>query len=93
MLLLHISTYNSQFVWILFLNERKLSKINKRANDKEVNLSDIIFDEITKLDSFDLYLSNTTVSPAIKQVGGRRRKHIKSRGKKRTKRRHSRKTK
>lgn len=93
MLLLHITSYNSQFVWILFLNERKLSKITKRVDDKEVNLSDIIFDEITKLDSFDKYLINNTISPAIKQAGGRRRKHIKSRGKKRTKRRHSRKTK
>lgn len=93
MLLLHITSYNSQFVWILFLNERKLSQINKRVDDKEVNLSDIIFDEITKLESFDKYLINNTVSPAIKQEGGRRRKHRKSRGKKRTKRRHSRKTK
>lgn len=93
MLLLHITSYNSQFVWILFLNERKLSKITKRVDDKEVNLSDIIFDEITKLESFDKYLINNTVSPAIKQGGGRRRKHRKSRGKKRTKRRHSRKTK
>lgn len=93
MLLLHITSYNSQFVWILFLNERKLSKITKRVDDKEVNLSDIIFDEITKLKSFEEYLINNTVSPAIKQGGGRRRKHRKSRGKKRTKRRHSRKTK
>ena len=93
MLLLHITTYNSQFIWILFLNERKLSKITKRVDEKEVNLSDIIFDEITKLESFNKYLINNTVSPAIKQEGGRRRKHIKSRGKKRTKRRHSRKTK
>ena len=93
MLLLHITSYNSQFVWILFLNERKLSKITKRVDDKEVNLSDIIFDEITKLKSFEEYLINNTVSPAIKQEGGRRRKHRKSRGKKRTKRRHSRKTK
>ena len=93
MLLLHITTYNTQFFWIILLNERKLPKITKQLDGKEVNLSDIIFDEITKLDSFDKYLINNTISPAIKQAGGRRRKHIKSRGKKRTKRRHSRKTK
>ena len=93
MLLLHITSYNSQFVWILFLNERKFSKITKLVDEKEVNLSDMVFEEITKLESFDKYLINNTASSAIKQEGGRRRKHIKSRGKKRTKRRHSRKTK
>ncbi len=93
MLLLHITTYNTQFFWIILLNERKLPKITKQLDGKEVNLSDIIFDEITKLDSFNRYIINNVGSSAIKQTGGRRRKQRKSRGKKKTKRRHSRKTK
>ena len=94
MLLLHITSYNMQFVWVLFLNEHHLQKVSRTMNNKVVNLSDEIWNTIEDTESFKNYLIND-VSPqklkdladGIKKGGRRRRKQRKSRGKKKTSRR------
>ena len=91
MLLLHITTYNMQFVWVLFLNEHHLQKISRTINGKVINLSDELWNAIEDTESFKNYLIND-VSPqklkdladVVKKGGGRRRKQRKSRGKKKT---------
>jgi hypothetical protein len=91
MLLLHITTYNMQFVWVLFLNEHHLQKISRTMNGKVINLSDELWNAIEDTESFKNYLIND-VSPqklkdladGVKKGGGRRRKQRKSRGKKKT---------
>lgn len=95
-LTLYITTYNMQFVWILFLNGQHLQKISKKIDGKDVNLSDKILNEIEDTKSFENYLINDISSEYLKtisaQKGGRRRKRGKSRGKKRATRYYFRKT-
>ena len=90
MLVLHMNSYNMQFVWVLFLNEHHLQKIFKPAaeNDTKKNsLSDELWKQIEDSDEFKNYLVNDISPEEIKTLAkpvtkGGRRKHRKTYGKK-----------